>query len=74
MKRIYNVKFTATFTSNETNAAVNKTVSFPVSAESAEEAIAKTNTAERARMVIATVIPQQHQHKVTCTLSNFTAE
>ena len=73
MKRIYEVTATAIFINKEHGNTMQKKVSFPVSAESEVGAIAKVNTDERAKMVITTFIPQQHQHKVSCLLAELTA-
>jgi hypothetical protein len=73
MKRVYEIRLTATFTNTETGTTMSKGINYPLVEETADAAIAKAQTAERIGMIVATYIPQQHQRKVTCTVSNITA-
>nr|DAF93609.1 MAG TPA: hypothetical protein [Myoviridae sp. ctshb19] len=73
MKRVYEITATATFTNTETKATANKRVTFPVIEVSAEAAIANAQTDFQIGRIIATFVPQQHQQKITATLSNIQA-
>jgi len=73
MKRVFEISATATFTNTETKATANKRVTFPVIEVSEAAAIASAQSDFQIGRIIATFIPQQHQHNITATLSNITA-